>query len=58
MHCKRGQRSRRQNGLTLRQTLLTLSVVAILLGIGLHISRDQLADGLARVGDEQLYAAV
>ena len=35
MHRKRTQRSRRQNGFTLLETLLTLSLVAVLLSIGL-----------------------
>ena len=48
MHRKRTQRSRGQNGLTFLETLLTLSLVAVLLGIGLPTFQDQLADGRAR----------
>ena len=57
MHGKRGQRSRRQNGLTLLETLLSLAIVAVLLGIGLPTFQDQLADGRARAAAEQLLAA-
>ena len=57
MHGKRGQRSRRQNGLTLLETLLTLSLVAVLLSIGLPTFQDQLADRRARAAAEQFYAA-
>ena len=57
MHRKRTQRSRGQNGLTLLETLLTLSLVAVLLGIGLPTFQDQLADGRARAAAEQLLAA-
>ena len=56
MHRKRTQRSRGQNGLTLLETLLTLSLVAVLLGIGLPTFQDQLADGRARAAAEQLLA--
>ena len=57
MHCKRRQQSRRQNGLTLLETLLTLSLVAVLLSIVLPTFQDQLADRRARAAAEQLYAA-
>ena len=57
MHCKRRPRSRRQNGLTLLETLLTLSLVAVLLSIGLPTFQCQLADRRARAAAEQLYAA-
>ena len=57
MHGKRGQRSRRQNGFTLLETLLTLSLVAVLLSIGLPTFQDQLADRRARAAAEQFYAA-
>ena len=57
MHGKRGQRSRRQNGLTLLETLLSLAIVAVLLGIGLPTFQDQLVDGRARAAAEQLYEA-
>ena len=56
MHGKRRQRSLGQNGLTLLETLLTLSLVAVLLGIGLPTLQDQLADGRARAAAEQLLA--
>ena len=57
MDCRRGQRSRRQNGLTLLETLLTLSLVAVLLSIGFPTFQDQLADRRARAAAEQLCAA-
>ena len=57
MDLQRRQPSRRQNGLTLLETLLTLSIVAVLLSIGLPTFRDQLADGRARAAAEQFYAA-
>ena len=57
MDCERGQRSRRQNGLTLLETILTLSLVAVLLSIGLPTFQDQLADRRARAAAEQFYAA-
>ena len=57
MHRKRRQRSRRQNGLTLLETLLTLSIVAVLLSIGLPTFQDQIADKRARAAAEQFYAA-
>ena len=57
MDLQRRQPSRRQNGLTLLETLLTLSIVAVLLSIGLPTFRDQLADGQGRAAAEQLCAA-
>ena len=57
MRRKRRQRSRRQNGLTLLETLLILSIVAVLLSIRLPTFQDQLTHGRARAVAEQLYAA-
>ena len=57
MHRKRRQRSRRQNGLNLLETLLTLSIVAVLPSIGLPTFQGQLKHGRARAAAEQLYAA-
>ena len=56
MHCKLRQRSLRENGLTLRETLLTLSLVAVPLSIGLPAFQDQIAHRRARAAAEQLYA--
>ena len=56
MRRKRRQRSRRQNGLTLLETLLILSIVAVLLSIRLPTFQDQLTHGRARAAAEQLYA--
>jgi Tfp pilus assembly protein FimT len=57
MHRKCRQRILGQNGPTLLETLLTLSLVAVLLGIGLPTFQDQLAGGRARAVVEQLLAA-
>ena len=57
MHRKRRQRSRRQNGLNLLETLLALSIVAVLLSIGLPTFQGQLTHGRTRAAAEQLYAA-
>ena len=45
-------------GLTLLECLITLAIVAILMGIGVPAYRDQLASARARAGAEQLYAAM
>ena len=45
-------------GLTLLECLITLAIVAILMGVGVPAFRDQLAAARARAGAEQLYAAM
>lgn len=48
----------RLTGLTLLECLITLAIVAILMGIGLPAFRDQLASARARASAQQLYAAM
>ena len=48
----------RLGGLTLLECLITLAIVAILMGIGVPTYRDQLAAARARAGAQQLYAAM
>jgi type IV fimbrial biogenesis protein FimT len=48
----------RLGGLTLLECLITLGIVAILMGIGVPAYRDQLAAARARAGAHQLYAAM
>ena len=49
---------RRSGGLTLLECLITLAIVAILVGVGVPAYRDQLAAARARAGAQQLYAAM
>ena len=49
-HCLRG--------LTLLECLITLAIVAILMGVGVPAFRDQLAAARARASAQQLYAAM
>ena len=48
----------RLGGLTLLECLITLGIVAILMGIGVPAYRDQLAAARARAGAHHLYAAM
>jgi type IV fimbrial biogenesis protein FimT len=46
------------SGVTLLECLITLTIVAILMCIGVPAYRDQLASARARAGAQQLYAAM
>ena len=46
------------SGLTLLEYLITLTIIAILMCIGVPVYRDQLASARARAAAQQLYAAM
>ena len=46
------------SGVTLLECLITLTIVAILMCIGVPAYRDQLASARAQAGAQQLYAAM